>query len=289
VLGIGEVLWDCFGQRRLPGGATANVVYHVTRLGHRGVLCSRVGSDPAGDDLVGLLRGRGIDLSALQRDPELPTGRVTVDTLDPASPRFEIHENVAWDAIEIDPELERLADDAAAICVGTLAQRSRRSRETIRRCLDIASEKLTVYDVNLRRPHYRREWIEATLRRARVAKLNDEEVRVLAELLDVPEEATDFARAVIDRYGCESVWITQGAEGCLAVSAGTVHREPGERVEVVDAVGAGDAFTAGLISGLLRGWEAGRTARLANRLGARVAASAGAMPDLDDALPGLLG
>jgi fructokinase len=289
VLGIGEVLWDCFGTRRLPGGAPANVVYHASRLGHRGVLCSRVGNDPLGDELAGLLGQRGLDLSALQRDPELPTGRVTVDTSDPASPRFEIHENVAWDAIEADPALERLAGDAAAVVVGTLAQRALRSRNTIRRCLDIAGERLTVYDVNLRQPHYRREWIEDTLRRARIVKLNDDEVRVLSGLLGAPDDLTGFARAVLDRYGCELVCITRGADGCAVVSAEAVHEEAGEPVEVADAVGAGDAFTAGLISGLLRGWDAGRAAQLANRLGARVAASPGAMPDLDAELPELLG
>jgi fructokinase len=284
VLGLGEVLWDCFAGRRLPGGAPANVIYHLSRLGHRAVLCSRVGADADGQELAELLRGRGLDLSALQRDPELPTGRVTVDTSDPASPVFEIHENVAWDALEPEPELLRLAAEADAVCVGTLAQRAARSRETIRRCLDIAAERLIVYDVNLREPHFSRDCIEATLERASVAKLNDDEARLLAEMLDAPRDLPGFARAVIERYGCELVCITRGADGCLAVSADDVHDEPGVPVKVADAVGAGDAFTAGLISSLLRGRDTARAVRLANRLGGLVAARAGAMPDLGDEL-----
>jgi len=288
VLGIGEVLWDCFEAGRRPGGAPANVIHHVRQLDHRGMLCSRVGADDSGTELRGILDRHGIELDLLQLDAELPTGRVTVDTSDPTDPRFEIHAGVAWDEIEFTAGLEESVRQSSAVAVGTLAQRSPRSRETIHRCLELADHALTVYDVNLRPPYYHEDWIEATLRKARVVKLNDREVLDLARLLDVSLETTEFARTVIDRYNVELVCITKGADGCLVVSDDDEYREPGQSVDVVDTVGAGDAFTAGLISGLLRGWGPRRSARLANRIGALVASRPGAMPALGDAVPELL-
>ena len=289
VLGIGELLWDCFPDRRRPGGAPANVVFHATQLGHHGILGSRVGDDSDGDDLRNVLTDRGIDLACLQRDTDRPTGRVTVDISDPSAPRFEIHEDAAWDAIELDQQLADVAGRSSALCVGTLAQRSARSRETIRRCLQMAHGALTVYDVNLRPPYYRPEWIEATLALVKVVKLNDEEVEILDSLLNMRAgDGAAFSRGIIERFGVELVCVTRGAAGCLAVTRGEVHEEPGLPVQVVDTVGAGDAFTAGLITGLLRGWDVARTSRFANRLGARVAGSAGAMPELRGVLTGQL-
>jgi len=251
-------------------------------------MCSRIGADDSGEDLRRTLDGHGIELDLLQIDPNLPTGWVSVDTSDPADPRFEIHADVAWDEIDLTPELEESVRHSSAIAVGTLAQRSPRSRKTIHRCLDLADHALTVYDVNLRPPYFNKDWIEATLHKTRVVKLNDGEVQDLAGMLDLPSEGAKFARSVIDRYGVELVCITRGADGCLVVSGDGEYEEPGRVVDVVDTVGAGDAFTAGLISGLLRGWGPRRSARLANRIGALVASRPGAMPDLSQAVPELL-
>ena len=80
VVGIGELLWDCFGDSRRPGGAPANVAFHAAQLGARGVICSRVGSDELGDALVQYLDERGLEPDGIQRDPQHPTGTVTVET-----------------------------------------------------------------------------------------------------------------------------------------------------------------------------------------------------------------
>jgi fructokinase len=288
VLGVGEVLWDCFASGRRPGGAPGNVIHHVRLLGHRGVLCSRIGADDSGAKLRQSLEEHGVELELLQIDTKRPTGRVTVDTSDPSDPRFEIHTGVAWDEIELTAGLESSVRDSSAVVVGTLAQRSPRSRETIQRCLDLASHALTVYDVNLRPPYFHGDWIETTLRKVRVIKLNDQEVLDLSRMFDMSSVPAEFARSMIDRYGAELVCVTRGADGCLVVSGDESYEDPGRPVNVADTVGAGDAFTAGLISGLLRGWGPRRSARLANRIGALVAARPGAMPDLGDAVPELL-
>ncbi len=287
VAGIGELLWDCFPARELPGGAPANVAFHAGQLGLRGVICSRVGGDDAGGKLLEELRRRGLSTQWVQVDEQLPTGRVTVDTGNPAHPSYRIHRNVAWDAIRFDDSLSELVQSAAAVCVGSLAQRSQQSRETILSCLG-ATPALRVFDVNLRGEFYRKEWIEQTLRRVQIVKLNTDEVSVLFPMLGLPPDPTAFGRGLIEEYGVEWVCVTRAEAGCLLLTEDETVDIPGKTVAVADAVGAGDAFTAALISSRLRGWALDRAGRLANDLGGLVASRDGAMPDLKAEIAELL-
>ena len=217
----------------------------------------------------------------------LPTGRVTVDTSNPAHPAYRIHPDVAWDGIRFDAALSAVVGEAAAVCVGSLAQRAQQSRDTIVSCLDAAGQALRVFDVNLRGDFYRKEWIEQTLRRVQIVKLNLDEVALLSPMLELPSNPMAFGRGLIDGYGVEWVCVTRAAEGCLLLTAGEVLDIPGNPVTVADAVGAGDAFTAALISARLRGWTVDRAGQLANDLGALVASRNGAMPDLSSEITGL--
>lgn len=281
VIGLGELLWDCFPDFRRPGGAPANVAYHAGQLGLTGIIASRVGDDPDGAELLAHLAARGLDTGCIQRDALHPTGTVTVDVARADQPRYTIHENVAWDHLELDSAWAGLLPRAAAVCFGTLAQRAPASRATIRRALELAAGALRIYDVNLRPPHYARDWIEDSLRRAAVVKLNDEEAPLLAALLGLGRAGpAPLAAALRERYGVRIVCITRGAAGCLVLAADQTVDVPGRRVQVVDAVGAGDAFTAALTCGLLRGWPLRAAAELANTAGALVATRAGAMPDI---------
>lgn len=282
VVGLGEVLWDVFDDSRRPGGAPANVAFQAGQLGGRGVVCSRVGRDDLGDELVAFLAEHGLATDWIQRDEAHPTGTVTVDTSEARAPRYTIHEDVAWDHLAWDADLERLIDSASAVCFGTLAQRQSVSRGTIQAALDRARPRcLLVYDVNLRQDWYRREWIEASLAAANLVKLNDQEVKVLAELLETGSaDHGAFARAVRTRFGVEQVCVTRGEKGCYLQGPGDEANCPGVEVEVADAVGAGDAFTAAWIMARLDGWPLARQAAFANRVGALVASRPGAMPPL---------
>jgi fructokinase len=290
VVGLGELLWDCFADSRLPGGAPANVAFHACQLGSRGVVCSRVGRDPLGDELLEFLAKQGLATTWVQRDGDHPTSTVTVDTSQPHHPRFIIHLNVAWDFLAFDDALGQLMRQASAVCFGTLAQRSPQSRQAIHAALDAAGpECLIVYDVNLRQHFFDRAWVADSLARAHVVKLNAEEVIDLDKLLglDSPDQV-EFARRVQSRFGVHTVCITRGEAGCLLVGREEVAEDPGTPVRVADAVGAGDAFTAALILGQLRGWPLASQASFANAVGALVAGRPGAMPILRDELSRLL-
>ncbi|NQT36476.1 MAG: carbohydrate kinase [Planctomycetes bacterium] len=284
VVGLGELLWDIFDDLQRPGGAPANVAFHAQQLGCRGVVCSRVGNDPLGMELVDFLQAEGLPTEAVQRDVEHATGTVTVDTSRPGDPRYVIHQDVAWEHLECDEALTQIMQQAAAVCFGTLAQRSARSRRAIYKSLGAVSrECLVVYDVNLRQRWYNRAWIERSLGLSRLVKLNDTEVTALAELLQTTSTNHEtFARYIQRRYNVATVCITRAERGCQLFDRHATADSPGIVVEVADSVGAGDAFTAALIVARLRGWPLQNQADFANQVGALVASHAGAMPALRD-------
>lgn len=284
ILGLGEVLWDCFPEEERPGGAPANFAYHATQLGFRGAVLSRVGQDQRGQRLIDWLQKKGLVTEWVQQDPIHPTGTVDVDVSRPDHPRFTIHENVAWDFMEATEAWRAAVAQAVAVCFGTLAQRSETSRQTIGELLrSQRTQRLIVYDVNLRQNFYSRAIIEASLSLATLVKLNDEEAKILRHLLTIPgEKEEDFCRALIDRFGVEAVCITRGANGCLLVDGKEQVNSPGIKVQVADTVGAGDAFTAAWIAARLNGWNVQQQAEFANRVGALVASLPGAMPSVRD-------
>jgi fructokinase len=281
VVGLGELLWDEFGSSRRPGGAPANVAFHAGQCGCEGVVCSRVGRDEPGDGLIRFLAEEELDSRYIQRDPERPSGRVTVDASTPGHPQYVIHENVAWDNLEWTDALGELMARADAVCFGSLAQRSSVSRETVRQCLAATRpDCLRVFDVNLRQQWFDGPTIAASLNQAQVVKLNTSEVVEISRLLQLPGGHAEFASALHREYAVGLTCITRGEHGCLLVSASGEVEVSGLPVEVGDAVGAGDAFTAAMIYGLLRSWPLRSVAEFANRVGAMVASREGAMPPL---------
>jgi fructokinase len=222
-----------------------------------------------------------MDVSHLQIDEAHPTGTVAVDASDPQSPKYAIAEDVAWDHLRFDDKLEALAGQADAVCFGTLAQRTTANQEVIHRFLNAATGAVIIFDVNLRKSPHPEALLARSLRAASVAKMNEGEAGTLSQLLRLPSGLADFAAGVRDRYGVQVLCVTHGGEGCSLYSPKEHHRLPGLRVHVVDAVGAGDAFTAGLVTGLIWGWPLEACGTLANQMGALVAGRAGAVPEID--------
>lgn len=287
IVGIGELLWDEFGDARLPGGAPANVAFQAMQLGANGIVCSRVGDDLAGDELCEFLAAQQLSTAFIQRDSTRHTGRVTVTQ--PDNPQYIIHENAAWDAIEIDPTVDELLQQADAICFGTLAQRASGSQSTIQHAMRHCREQcLKVFDVNLRTPWYSREIIETSLQHANIFKLNADEVTTLNELLELPTadsintKSTDerdefFCRTIRERFDVSRICITRAEDGCLLNDAQQTVTVDGATVTIADTVGAGDAFTAALIIASLENRPLKQTAQFANGIGARTTERPGAM------------
>lgn len=283
VIGLGEVLWDVFPDSRRPGGAPANVAFQAGQLGNRGLVLSAVGDDEPGRELLEQLQQTGLDVSLVRRDAAHPTGRVTVDLSDEGQPDYLIHEGVAWDYLAANKEWLDAAGRAAAVAFGTLAQRNEPSREAIHQVLAACPDEcLIVYDVNVRQNWYEAAWMQRSLEAADVVKLNREEVAILGELLQIDADDTlAFADVLLSRFDrLKLICVTRAEEGCLLVTQDETADVPGTPIDVVDAVGAGDAFTAALITARLDGWPLEATANFANAVGGLVASRAGAMPPL---------
>lgn len=290
VVGLGEVLWDCFSDFRRPGGAPANMAFHADQLGASGVVASRIGTDELGDEFAAYLTEQGLTTDYLQRDELHATGWATVDESLPGHPDFIIHEPVAWDFLEPTESLRELMQSADAVCFGTLAQRSEGTRQTIYDALAATKwDCMRVYDVNLRQDYYRHDWIRQSLELASAVKLNEHEAAVLGAILEIGSPDTEdanrlaeFAKRVCEIHRLRLACITRGAEGCVVVSGEQTVIVPGQPVNVVDSVGAGDSFTAALVTTQLAGWSLEESAAFANAVGGLVASQQGAMPPLRD-------
>ncbi|MEM7811633.1 MAG: PfkB family carbohydrate kinase [Planctomycetota bacterium] len=289
VVGLGEVVWDYYpdDRGRRPGGAPANVVFHVTQCGHRGVVASAVGDDADGEELVDYLAARGVDTAAVRRSATRPTARVDVHT-DGGGPGYTIHDDTAWDGLAWDDEWAATFSRADAVCFGTLAQRHATTRDFVGRALRSVPDRcLKVFDINLRPPWWADDVVVASFDACDVLKLSSEEVEAVGEVFGVPAGTPDRLADELGRRSGKTIAVTLGGEGAVLKRGEEVTFEPAAPADVVDTVGAGDAFTAGLTLGLLDGLSTRDVLRFANGLGGVVASCPGAMPDYADRLAGL--
>lgn len=279
IVGLGEVLWDLLPGGKQPGGAPFNFAFHCRQLGHATAIVSRVGADELGRDIRAAIRRLGLDDGFVQQDDTHPTGTVQVEIAADGQLRYTITPDVAWDQMAWDAEMEALMARAQAICFGSLAQRHPAARATIQAALRAARNALVVFDVNLRQHYYDRDIIETSLTASRWVKLNEDELTALRDLLGLAGQTPSaLLRDLRRRWRLEVAALTRGDRGCLVQSDDEEMSVAGVRVQVVDTVGAGDAFTAGLLCGVLEGQALGDAAVFANRLAARVAGTAGGTP-----------
>jgi fructokinase len=230
-------------------------------------------------------------------DPARETGRVTV-AFEGGEPHYTIHQPAAWDFLELTGEWMELAEMADALCFGSLAQRSRESRQTIQALAARTSALCArVFDVNLRAPFYSVNVIQQSLELATVLKMNDAELprvlgllglKVVDELAPGPLRLTDerqgAARLLREFPSLQMVAVTRGAHGSLLVTREAWHEHPGIPVKVADTIGAGDAFTAAMTHYLLRGAGLATLNEAGNRWGSWVSSQSGAMPPLPGAV-----
>lgn len=261
---FGEVLFDSFPDGSvILGGAPFNVAWHLQGFGLHPLLISRIGEDELGERILAAMSEWGMDTDGVQRDPHHPTGRVVVNFAD-HEPKFEIIAAQAYDFIDGGKSAGMMESvNHGLMYHGSLIAR----HEVSRAALDgLRDEGLSLFvDVNLRDPWWRKEWVYDALRRARWAKLNDHELRML---LSGPDSGnTDLERqAQRLRQECdlEVLVVTRGSAGAMVFSQDEpVLVRPPATKKFVDTVGAGDAFSAVTIFGLLCNWALPVTAQRA--------------------------
>jgi 5-dehydro-2-deoxygluconokinase len=267
------------------GGSPTNVAVGAARYGHRAAVITKVGADGFGDYVHDALRGFGVDDRFVGADPELRTPVVFCELLPPESPTLLFYRQPTAPDMRLSlDELDLGAIRAARIFwttgTGLSAEPSRSA--TLVALEARGREAITVHDLDYRpmfwpSPDDARVQQLKALALATVAVGNIEECAVAVR--DGSPE--DLARRLLD-LGLDLAIVKLGGDGVLAAWDGGVERVPPVRVRVVNGLGAGDAFGAGVCHGLLEGWDVPRTIRFASAAGAHVAsqlACADAMPD----------
>ena len=249
IIAIGEVLWDIFPDGKTLGGAPLNFAYHAGKSGVFSTIISAIGNDNLGKEICSILETKSQNY--LFSKSQLATGTVFVD-LNKGIPSYKITESVAWDDINLNLEEKQALKEANAICWGTLAQRSRKSREAIFQAVKLLPEQaLKIFDINLRPPFYNIEIIVDSLKLANVLKLNIEELEILMEMFNFSENKDEACAQLMMQFQLKYLALTNGSEGSTMYSEKEMSYIKAEKVEIVDTVGAGDSFTAVMTCGIL--------------------------------------
>lgn len=276
---------ETFGK--FLGGSPANVAVAAARLGRRVALITRTGADPFGGYLRSELRGFGVDDRWATEVAGLPTPITFCEIFPPDRFPLYFYRLPKAPDLEIAPdEVDLEAVRAARVfwMTGTGLSEEPSRAATLTALEARARSGTTVFDLDWRPMLWREKpgpYYERALGWATVAVGNTEECEI-ATGQSRPYEA---ARALL-AAGVELAVVKRGPEGVLAVHRdGTVAEVPPVAVEVVNGLGAGDAFGGALCHGLLAGWELERVVRFANAAGAIVAsrlACSSAMPFSDE-------
>jgi fructokinase len=285
VIGLGEILWDLLPTGKFLGGAPANFAFHANQLGAEGLVVSAIGRDDLGTQIQQQFVELGLSPAGLRIVEQRPTGTVTVDMRD-GQPNYVIHTNVAWDELPFDAGLENLAQNAAAVCFGSLGQRSTTARESIHAFLAATNKAcLRICDINLRQQFFNAEMIETSLKACDVLKLNHEELPVVAKALNLQDSSEPGIQELIRTFGLKLVVLTRGGQGSSLYGRWRTSHHPVEPVaKIIDTVGAGDSFTAAIVMGLLRLEDLDRLHARAARLASFVCTQYGATPRIPSGL-----
>ena len=269
---LGEVLFDQFpdGQQVL-GGAPFNVAWHLQAFGQNPCFISRVGNDAMGKRIRQAMVDWGMAVDNLQTDPDYPTGAVKV-TINKDEPSYEILANQAYDFIsaqQLNPDFQY-----RIIYHGTLALRNRISEQALNELKARHKGKVFI-DVNLRAPWWHKELVNQWVSKANWVKLNHDE---LMHLQSAQGTLQDAMQLFLTRHNLDVLIVTCGKSGAMALdNAGEfIEVTPANNLPIVDTVGAGDAFAAVLLLGMLLGWPLSETMERAQAFASALVSQRGA-------------
>jgi fructokinase len=282
ILSTGEILWDIVEGGEFLGGAPLNFSVTSQKLGGLVSLLTGVGDDELGRKALRQMNSLGLKSDFVQIVREAPTGTAQVTLDDSGSATFRIGRPAAFDVLNVNSGLIERCQTARPdwIYFGTLANAHASNEQLLHSLVDQLQPVRCFYDMNLRDGHWSLPLIERLSALATVIKLNDEEAKRIFGLKfgSLPYTLERFCQRWSEAFGAQQICVTMGSAGCALYSDNVFQTFGGYSVDVVDTVGAGDAFAAGLLYGLDRGWLPQRIASFANALGAMIASRRGATP-----------
>ena len=277
---FGEVLWDVFPTHKTIGGAPLNVALRLKSFQNDVSLISCLGDDTSGKELKLELEKFSISYY-LQTDKEYKTSTVAISLDKSGSASYLINQPCAWDNIKVTSKLISLVKSSEAFVFGSLVARSNTSRNTLVKLLPFS--KFSVFDVNLRPPHYHMSSIQVLMNAANFIKFNDDELKEISSSLGCLSASIEQTILFIaNKTNTTSIAVTLGSKGAILFLKERFFYCKGYQVEVADTVGSGDSFLATLIDALLKDEDPQLAIDKACAVGALVAKNKGANPMISE-------
>ncbi|KGL63408.1 carbohydrate kinase family protein [Polaribacter sp. Hel1_85] len=275
----GEVLWDVFPNHKKIGGAPLNVALRLQSLENNVAIITRIGDDTEGKEIKDFIINRGVVTENIQIDSTLKTGVVAVILDAKGTATYTINFPRAWDNIKLTEKAKQITENSDAFIFGSLVARNDVSRDTLYQLLKIAKYK--IFDINLRAPHYTLEVLKTLMNEADFIKFNDDEIFEIAkELKSESDSLEETIQFIAKETKTKSICVTKGGDGAILYYNDVFYHNSGYKIEVIDTVGAGDSFLASLTNKLLKGISPQRAIDFACAIGAIVAGSEGANPQI---------
>jgi len=282
---FGEVLADVFPDESVLGGAPFNVARHLQAFDFHPVMISRTGNDLLRDELLREMDRLGMDTIGIQCDQNYPTGQVKVN-LENGNHKFTILPDQAYDHIHAGiARMITMSIKPELVYFGTLAQRSMPSRLALDKFLS-DSKCPHFFDINLRHPWYNKHTVRRSLMCSDIVKMNEDELEIVASYFKINASTPPLkAKALLDQFELQYLLVTCGEHGAWLINKQheIYNAEPVALTQAtVDTVGAGDAFSAVIITGLLNGWAMPVALQRANQFAAAICGIRGGAPQQHD-------
>lgn len=280
VTAIGEILYDIYPDKKRLGGAPFNFIYHVWKILGKANFISCVGNDENGKEILDYLNSIGFDTRLITINKKHQTGTVKVYLDKNKIPHFQISSECCYDFLTLNEKAYKVIEsDTDILYFGTLSQRSEISRKTIQSLL----EKNIKYfcDLNLRHNFFTEDMIKEALRVSNVIKLNYDEFRKIKNMMSITANDEYAIEKICDLFNIDLFSITLGSEGAILFNKKNFSKYKAEVKNVVDTVGAGDAFAAILCLGYLKGIDINTINKLSNEFASEICMIEGAVPEND--------
>ncbi len=286
-LGFGCVVWDDISedpQAEGPqniGGTIFNTVVHLNRLGDKASIVTAIGDDDLGSLTIHKIEEMGIGMELVKKVPE-PTCLVKVFFDEDKNWSYSMEDRVSWDFISVNKsDINRInRHKYDTFFFGTLEQRNSVSRNGLISILKECKFDTIFLDMNLRPPFYSKEIVGFSLRECTIAKMNMEEAIMTNDMFDIDADSIEeFINSLKQIYSINKIIITDGENGAYFGNGEKIGYSKGYKIDIVDPVGAGDAFSAGLLHKLGEGSSLEEACEFANRVGAMICSAKSSIPD----------
>lgn len=258
ILVFGEILYDIYDDIAVIGGAPFNYSVQLSRLISKNdnlKFITALGKDDFSKDAFKFIENENIDSSLMQVLDNYETGKATVFMNENKIPDYIIHENVAWDNIEFNSDIEKaLKEKYDLFYFNILSCRSEKSYNTLKNIFKNIDSKYKVCDVTFRKNYYTKEKIKEALEFINILKINDDELSIIKSLFypNLQNDNEILLKNLNKDFNIDYIFLTLGKSGASSFYNNQYIFKPSNKIKVIDTVGAGDSFCAALSYAILK-------------------------------------